>query len=89
MASGYDWLDLTKKENQIFLVNQANDMEKEIKNLREYIIICNRQEAYIKNIEKHVRLLQKTLDVTSKNKILVRKVRVCGRKMNVRKDNNR
>ena len=89
MASGYDWLDLTKKENQIFLVNQANDMEKEIKNLREYIIICNRQEAYIKNLEKHVRLLQKTLDVTSKNKILVRKVRVCGRTQDVRKNNNR
>ena len=75
MASGYDWLDLTKRENQIFLVNQANDMEKEIESLRNFIITCEEQKAYIKELEKQVRLLQKTLDIVNKNKVLVRKVR--------------
>ena len=55
------------------------EIKKEIENLREYIIICDRQEAYIKELEKHLRLLQKTLDVLTKNKVLIRKVRMCGR----------
>ena len=89
MASGYDWLDLNKKENQVYLVNVANEMEKEIEDLRKYILTCEQQAAYIKELEKHVRLLQKTLETVNKNKVLVRKVRMCGRKKNVCKNNYR
>ena len=89
MAGGYDWLDLSKRENQIFLVNQANEMEEEIENLREYVIICGRPEAYIKNLEKHVRILQKTLDVVDKNRVLVRKVKKRGRKKMFFNENSR
>lgn len=89
MASGYDWLDLTVKENQVFLLQEANELEKEVEDLRKLVIICDNQRAYIKELEKHLGLLQKTLDVANKNKVLVRKVRVSGRKKNVRKNHYR
>ena len=73
MASGYDWLDLTLRENQIYLVNEANEMEKEIEQLRTLIITCEEQATYIKVLEKQVRLLQKTLDLVDKNIVLERK----------------
>jgi hypothetical protein len=73
--AGFDWLDLSQRENQIYLVNVANDLEIENKKLRNYLITCEEQETYIKELEKQVKLLQKTLDVINKNKFLGRKGR--------------
>lgn len=71
----FDWIDLTRPEHQQFLLTAANDMSDELKNASLTYQKCEEQAAYIEVLEKQVRLLQKTLDVAYKNKVLVRRVK--------------
>lgn len=79
MAETYDWLDLSARENQVYLINIANNYARDLEKARETYQKCKEQGAYIETLEKQVRLLQKTLDVINQNKAIVRKVRKRGR----------
>lgn len=71
----FDWLDLNKPEHQHFLLTTANDLHEDLQKANQCWQKCEDQAVYIKELEKQVRLLRKTLDIVEKNRVLVRKVK--------------
>lgn len=71
-----------------FWENEAERLDKKVKQLLPMEQKCKDQEAYIVQLEKQIELLQKTLNLVYKNK---RKKGRCkrGRTQDVRKDNYR
>lgn len=67
-------------EQAVYLLAEANSLYEDLKDYTILKCKCAEQIAYIKELEKQVKLLQKTLDVVNKNEVLGRKVRRCGRK---------
>ena len=84
----YDWLDLSQREHQTYLLNEANYLHEEAKKIPSLEETISNQEIYIKHIEKQLRLLQKTLDAIAKIQRGGR-LKVYGRKKNVCKNNYR
>lgn len=74
----YDWLDLTIKENQIYLLGEAEYWHEEAKKIPPLEETVSNQKTYIRYLEKQLRLLQKTLDVIEKIR-RVRRVKARGR----------
>lgn len=77
----YDYITtLTLPEQASYLLHEANSLHEDLKDYTILKCKCAEQIAYINELEKQVKLLQKTLDVVNKNEVLSRKVRRCGRK---------
>lgn len=75
----FDWVDLNDPASRIFLLDAANQLHEDMKQARGCWEKCEEQAHYIKELEKQVRLLQKTLNVVNTNKVLERKVKKRGR----------
>lgn len=63
----FDWLDLSQPEHVIFLLNAANELAEGKKQWGEDWKSLQEHKRYIKELEKHIRILQKTLDMVDKN----------------------
>lgn len=77
----YDYITtLPYPEQANYLLHEANMLHEDLKDYTAVKWKCEEQAIYIETLEKQVVLLQKTLDVVNKNKVLTKKVRRCGRK---------
>lgn len=85
----YDWLNLDLKEHRVFLLHEANALHQEKMKLLTFKRQAEEQEIYIQELEKHLGILQRTLDVILKNKDMERRTSGCGRKKNVCKNHHR
>ena len=85
----FDWIDINNPEHQRFLITSANDLAERVKKANALYQKYEEQADYIKVLEDQVKLLQKTLDVVNKNMVLTERMVRCGRKKDVRKNNNR
>lgn len=82
----YDWLDLTTREHQLFLLQAAEDNYLTAKKVPLLEQELNEKTEYIAELEKHIDILQKTLALVRDNKRKV--VLTYRRKKNVRKNHS-
>ena len=64
----YDWLDLSLHEHRVFLLHEANELKKEVDEYHKLRDLFQAQKRYIEELEKHLDILQRTLNVVHKNK---------------------
>lgn len=70
----YDWVDLSLREHQIFLMTEANNLYEEAKEIPKLRQENEAQAMYIEELEKQLSLLQKTLDCVYENRCLRRRL---------------
>jgi heme oxygenase len=88
MAHQYDWVDLNSVPHQLFLKGEAEYLYEQVQELSKFQREAEAQAKYIKELEKQVSILQKTLDCVYENRCLRRRLHN-GRQAHVYQKNNR
>ena len=68
MSLAYGWLDLDLPEHRQFALSELENLYLNIEELQKYKKRYELQKQYIKELEKHISLLQRTLDMVYKNR---------------------
>ena len=83
MSLAYGWLDLDLPEHRQFALSELENLYLNIEELQKYKKRCELQKQYIKELEKHISLLQRTLDMVYKNRTKKKGVKTYRREKNV------
>jgi hypothetical protein len=83
MSLAYGWLNLDLPEHRQFALSELETLHLENEELPKYKKQCELQKQYIKELEKHVSLLQRTLNMVYKNRAKKKGVKTYRREKNV------
>ena len=89
MSNAYGWVNLDLPEHRTYALSELERLYSITEELPKYKLKCETQKQYIKELEQHVSLLQRTLNMTHKNRVKKKGVKPYRREKNVCKDNYR